>query len=409
MFGDEYLSNKSKLMHFFGGVGAGVASIGAVLFAVVLSLAVSATIAANLLSDAQWMSLLWIAGLLFIWLALFSFLKSSKNASLTDKAIAILVAILGAFAMTSYVAASGDYLAASFLRLLISDAPIFLNSTFNISLPHLDAAVPMDGPAAERFSERNREITSLALATLVSTTVVISFSGVFVHLRKIINILGLSDQQLAFARKLSAKAKSAIPSGKSLAQLYPKEVQFNSPSDLRRQFPLGSGHGQKARLKLVIRDNAPPDPSVNWGELEGLLRSADLSLPNSFFTICKAGPKGRLPIVAYGTGSELRTILEMTEPSTSGSDISTALTLALHRNQISDIEKVIEDARKLLLQRGSDVLLSTTSAPDSDTLQSVLVTMHGAKLNRILLTAPDAPQERGILGAAEINGFLMAV
>ena len=321
------------------------------------------------------------------------------------------MAVLGAFAITLYAAASGDVIASQLTELLLRDAPIYIGGQLGIFVPHIDAGASIGSDASSRFGERVTEIGNLALGTVVSTTVVISFSSVFVYLRKIVNILGLSDLQLKFARRLSASAKSAIPPGQQLSQLYPKEVQFVAPSEHRRQFPLISGAGERARIKLIIRDNALPDvgQSFRWDTIGNLLRSADIELSRSIFSICKMGSGGALDIVAYGNGSELEALFNMTDEFELGVDIRTAFARALDRNNVPEIEDIIPKARDVLLKKGSnsDILLSTVSMNDGDTMEAVLKTMRDAKLSRIMLTSLQSPQERGILGATQINQFLL--
>lgn len=409
----------NSLARIVANTGLGLKSALWILFAVVLALGVGGLYAANVLSDALWLSILWLGGLAFIWFALFNFLDSAKKSTAISRALGIAVAVLGAFTITLYAAALGDYFAAPLTQLVLRDFPIFLETLLGVGLPNLDANTTISSVAAEKFSERNREIANIALGTVVSVTVVISFSGVFIYLHKIVNILGLSDQQLSLAKKLKLAAKGAIPPGQRLSQLYPKDVQILRPMPPRRQFPLVTEGGVRARVKLILQRSGMPAEGDDFrlDTLRQLLHSAEIELTQSVFFVYDLDTTGDT-IVCYGTGAELEALYQMGDPYRGGTTIGAAFVRALNFNNRMALDEIVPMARAILQSRhpSSDILLSTKSMHENDTMEAVMnVMQHGQRppgggtpenMTRILLQSDKAPFERGFVGAAEISRFL---
>jgi len=164
----------------------------------------------------------------------------------------------------------------------------------------------------------------------------------------------------------------------------------------------------------MIRDAPPPfvrdDIQSSWFDIDAVLKSADIDLEQSLFFVYALNREQNADLVCYGTGGELRRLLNMKEetPDHTG-EIGQQFLMAMNNDDKREVRRIVEIARSLLIKRHphAEVLLSTIARKDSEELQEILADMAEHRLNRILLVSDRAPLERGIVGGTELSNFLI--
>src|SRR6185295_14528546 len=177
-------------------------------------------------------------------------------------------------------------------------------------------------------------------------------------------------------------------------QLYPKEVQIDRPA-FRNRFPLVTGSGHRARVKLIIHEQGTPfeGDDFSWTHVDGLLKSADIELSQCLFFVVILDRKQKPTLVCYGAGTELQQLFNFAEavPQRLGLTVGEQFVGALNRNDALGVQDAVETARKSMLKRHphAEVLLSIM-VDEGRSVQEVLETMKKHGLTRILLTSTKA-------------------
>lgn len=276
----------------------------------------------------------------------------------------------------------------------------------------MEAPIGSRADELEMLIERTEQLwtTIGALAAVFVFVAVADTVSPLLH--KVLEALGLSENQIKLAKRMLLPVKGVVPKGRQISQLYAKEVQINRPT-LRRQFPLINGAGAKARVKLIIEEQKTfyEGDDFSWTQVDGLLKSADIELTQCLFFVCALDKKQHPKMLCYGTGAELKQLFEATKevPHRLGVTVSEQFVSALNRNDPDGVIAAVDSARKDLLKHHphAEVLLSTALVSEKDSVQTVLKKMKECALSRILVMSDKAPLERGVIGAAEISDFLL--
>jgi len=269
----------------------------------------------------------------------------------------------------------------------------------------------LDAAVDNGFTGRAHEVLTFTAGALsVGATILVLTNLIAKRLANIQVVLGLTMRQITAAKRIRQPARGAI--GQTLAQVYPKEVYIDRLS-IRRQFPFVNGDGPKARIKLLLHQGVQQygDEKFSFEWVRGLMQSAHIELEQSLFFIYWLDKKMKLEMVCYGTGPELKQLMEAKEETDGrvGDGIGTLFCEALNNDDKEEVKRIVNLARARFLKARpyADLLLSTVARRDGEELQDVMDAMGNNGLDRILLTSDKVPLERGIISTSDISKFLL--